>query len=468
VASVVVQATATTTDAAAGTETIVYTYRVTDNCGNTTDVTETYVRGNLTPDISTTATPQVCAGDSYDLTTAALTDASLLMGTVTYHSATPATAANALASSTVAPAATTTYYIMKTAANGCIDEVPVIVTVKPRPMNDNCVNALLLSSPSGSPNAGQVAQDMTCATPDAANNPNFTGASCGAPSAANNPTYYLFTTDGNGGNLGIQISNATFPAGSSLRAGIFQLNPLTGCSAPLVQFGDCANFTSNSTQTISGLPQGTPFVLILDAMPAGAPIVFDIKLDNVGALNVSWLDFVGRNVNNVNILNWATSTERNSNYFEVERSADGSFFEKIGTLKGNGTTNMRSDYIYKDAAPYTGANFYRLRQVDFDGTASYSKTIVVNVKSDKAAILNLRPNPTNDQLYYNIYSPEAGNAVVSISDVLGRVISTQSIGLTNGTTPMEYNAENLAAGSYMIVVKTNNGTVHKQFIKTDR
>ena len=455
----------TSMSATGGTQTTTYTYRVTDDCNNFIDVQEIYTVGTTVPILSTTAMPNICASTNYNLATVPVTDASGLSGTLSYHSGTPATAANELASPNVSPTTATTYYIKKTATNGCSSQVPVSITVRPLPVNDGCAGALPLTATPGQANGGQTAQDMTCATQDMSNNPTFTGAGCGGTALANNPVYYSLTTDGFGGTLSIELNNATFPAGSSLRAGVFA----AGCGASPAQTGGCATFTAGGTQTISGLLANTTYVLVLDAMPAGSPIIYDIKLPNTGALSVNLLSFTGRNVNTKNILNWVTKNELNNDRFEVERSTDGSFFEAIGSVKGRGTTNLTSEYIFADDAPYNGANFYRLRQIDFDGKATYSKIILINVKSDRTAIVNVRPNPTTSQLYYSIYTPISTNGVATITDMLGRVVYTQSVSLLSGYTNMEFDAENLAAGSYMITLRNANGvSAHKQFVKTDR
>ncbi|WP_300007896.1 hypothetical protein, partial [uncultured Dokdonia sp.] len=88
---------------------------------------------NQVPDISTTDTPSVCSGDSFDLTTITITDANSTSASITYHGATPAMVGNELTNSTVSPIVTTTYYILATTTDGCIDELPVTLTVNQVP-----------------------------------------------------------------------------------------------------------------------------------------------------------------------------------------------------------------------------------------------------------------------------------------------------------------------------------------------
>ncbi|MBQ4822150.1 Ig-like domain-containing protein, partial [Aquimarina sp. MMG016] len=117
------------TGVSAGTTNITYT--VTDGNGCTSLPSVAYgVTVNATPDISTTDTPSICPNENFDLTSITILDANSTGATYTYHSATPATGANELASSTVNPSTTTTYYILATTSSGCTDELAVIVTAE--------------------------------------------------------------------------------------------------------------------------------------------------------------------------------------------------------------------------------------------------------------------------------------------------------------------------------------------------
>lgn len=90
---------------------------------------------------------------------------------------------------------------------------------------------------------------------------------------------------------------------------------------------------------------------------------------------------------------WATGSERDNDFFTVERSRDAISFEPVGTVAGAGNSNTVLHYTFDDPAPYTGTSYYRLRQTDLDGTTSYSQAVPVTF-TEKAAI-NLHPNPNN-------------------------------------------------------------------------
>ena len=76
------------------------------------------------------------------------------------------------------------------------------------------------------------------------------------------------------------------------------------------------------------------------------------------------------------ILNWKTGSELNNDHFDIMRSSDGRRFLKIGEVKGSGTTSNEVSYTYRDITPISGPNYYKLNQVDFDGSYEESHTIL--------------------------------------------------------------------------------------------
>ena len=455
---------ATNTGINAGVETTIYTYRITDDCGNFTDVTQKYIRGITAPSISTSSLPVMCMGAGFDLASIPVTDANATAGTLTYHYAAPASAANELTSSVVNPTVDSSYCILKTANYGCTSEIMVRIVLKPNPVNDACTGALPLTTTPGQANAGQTNQDMTCATQDANNNPSFSGGGCGAPLLANNPIYYSFTTNGVGDLLSIDLSNCVFPSGTSLRAGVFAAN----CNGPLTQTSDCAIFNSAGTQQIiPALAPNTSYVLVLDAMTAGAPIKYDIRLLNTGSLPVQLLSFTGKAENEFNRLNWVTTSEINNDYFDLERSADGLVFEKIAKIKGNGTTNQIINYQHKDLTPLVGTNKYRLRQNDFDGRFTYSNVVTLYNIVDKFKFFVAYPNPTKNTLNVPVFSPQHSNVQIVVRDIRGRTIYATEQTIEIGLNTLTIDASKWAEGMYMLTaIDAETGTTtNTKFVK---
>jgi hypothetical protein len=115
-----------------------------------------------------------------------------------------------------------------------------------------------------------------------------------------------------------------------------------------------------------------------------------------GFLPVNWLEFEVKSENKRNKIYWSTASEINNEHFEVLYSTDGENFEYLGNVKGNGTKSTESKYEFIHESPPFSFTFYRIRQVDFDGTSSYSDIkFVKNITKE----FTLYPNPTNNEVY---------------------------------------------------------------------
>ncbi|MCK7526061.1 MAG: hypothetical protein MZV64_54870 [Ignavibacteriales bacterium] len=77
-------------------------------------------------------------------------------------------------------------------------------------------------------------------------------------------------------------------------------------------------------------------------------------------------------------LNWITATELNNSGFEIEKSTDNFIWNKIGFVNGKGTTTDKSYYSFNDNNPIDGKSYYRLKQIDYDGTFTYSSIVAIN------------------------------------------------------------------------------------------
>lgn len=106
-------------------------------------------------------------------------------------------------------------------------------------------------------------------------------------------------------------------------------------------------------------------------------------------------------------LDWITASERNNDHFELQRSTNGIDFISIGTVAGAGTTQATTAYDFMDRAPMPGTNYYRLKQVDTDGTFTYSS--VEAVVMDKVPGFTLFPNPSQDIVFVSGLGPELAN-----------------------------------------------------------
>ncbi|WP_284284562.1 T9SS type A sorting domain-containing protein [Portibacter lacus] len=126
-------------------------------------------------------------------------------------------------------------------------------------------------------------------------------------------------------------------------------------------------------------------------------------------------------------LNWISSSEINNDYFEVERSVDGVNFETIGKVDGNGSSSMEHSYSFTDRSSLMVSNYYRLRQVDYDGSFSYSKIISVDRRNTDFAY-QIGSNPIhNDVLDIKFFERNDDGIILSLSDINGRILFSKSI-----------------------------------------
>ena len=179
---------------------------------------------------------------------------------------------------------------------------------------------------------------------------------------------------------------------------------------------------------------------------------------------VELVTFDARRTGSAVTLDWATATEQNSGWYEVERAVNTGnelVFERIETVPAAGNSTSRREYNAVDNNVRTGTYVYRLRMVDRDGTFDYSDEVAV-VIGDNAnstlAISEARPNPVSGiaNVDYTISTP--GMVRVELTDMIGRTVSTIFEGnvSTAGTYSLEVSAENLPAGMYQIVVKSGD------------
>ncbi|MCC6541446.1 MAG: T9SS type A sorting domain-containing protein [Flavobacteriales bacterium] len=106
---------------------------------------------------------------------------------------------------------------------------------------------------------------------------------------------------------------------------------------------------------------------------------------------------------------WATATERNNDHFEVERSIDGILFERIGEMAGQGNAEITHTYTLVDHQPAPGLNYYRLKQVDLDGSSTYSEVQAVMVEHEEWTVY---PNPAHDHVSIKGYEGSLRDLVI--------------------------------------------------------
>ncbi len=148
-------------------------------------------------------------------------------------------------------------------------------------------------------------------------------------------------------------------------------------------------------------------------------------------------------------LEWRTASELNNAGFEIQRSRDGRQWEIIDFVKGYGTTLEEKAYQYFDYRPFTDINYYRLKQIDFDGAYEYSPMVSVHFAPDPKKP-TLFPNPADDVLSFQLSEILKSTEVfIQIQDVNGRILMETKINYPSETG---IDISGLQSGLYFIQV----------------
>ncbi|WP_151086191.1 T9SS type A sorting domain-containing protein [Hymenobacter baengnokdamensis] len=251
------------------------------------------------------------------------------------------------------------------------------------------------------------------------------------------------------------LASGTLPAGVSL-------NPATGTiyvsnASLLVNNKTAQTYTVSVTTTDSNGGTNT------------APVTFGI---GAYPLPVVLTAFTATAVQNRDaLLTWTTASEQNSDHFEVERSLEGTSFSKIAELAAQGTTATTSGYTYTDAniaARTQGTAYYRLRQVDLDGSASYSPVRAVSFTKIATVALALYPNPATMTTTLDLSQlPATGSYQVALLDATGRQVLAATLA---GGQLQSLSLASLATGIYHVVVTGTlaDGSVLRQVLQLSK
>lgn len=156
-------------------------------------------------------------------------------------------------------------------------------------------------------------------------------------------------------------------------------------------------------------------------------------------------------------LKWVTASEYNNDRFEIEHSVDGSNFKLIGTVKGKLKSTELTEYKFKHEQPSAGINYYRLKQIDVDGTSTYSDLVAASFKTNEIKFNNhvIREG----QISFAIETPSIVEAQLQIIDITGKVIASDTKNLQVGINTFDMYVLELPTGIYTAMLKTALGTI---------
>lgn len=162
-------------------------------------------------------------------------------------------------------------------------------------------------------------------------------------------------------------------------------------------------------------------------------------------------------------LTWVTSFEEDNDYFVIERSREGETFEPIGQVEGNGTSEMVQLYSFIDVAPLSEENYYRLKQVNYDGSFEYSKTILVEVGFDMKTPLLLAPSVAEQEVELIFNTLPKQNSMIEVFNATG--FNMTNIYVEEGVHAMRLDISSYQPGTYYIRTIIGKEFVIRRFVK---
>jgi trimeric autotransporter adhesin len=188
------------------------------------------------------------------------------------------------------------------------------------------------------------------------------------------------------------------------------------------------------TNSVIDLQTTSSYTFTINSDPASKGNRFQIIYADPSRLPVSWLSFSGDRLNEDVLLNWSTASEKNNRGFSIEKAEQGSStWSVIGFINGKGNSNTVNTYSFIDGGAFAQSEvvYYRIKQTDNNGTASYSQ--IITLRSSKAineAQVRVYPNPARDNIYVDL---NAGltNTSIEVLDSYGKLVARENV---NGAT----------------------------------
>ncbi|UOR05946.1 discoidin domain-containing protein [Hymenobacter aerilatus] len=163
-------------------------------------------------------------------------------------------------------------------------------------------------------------------------------------------------------------------------------------------------------------------------------------------------------------LRWATASEKDNQGFQLQRSLDGTAFERIAYQRGAGTSTSARSYQYLDANAPSGLVYYRLLQTDTDGTTTYSPVVATQTlrqEAVEAITYSLYPNPTTEEARLAWATTAPAAAVVHVYDAQGHAVTQRTLTEEYGQNNLVVDLRSYPTGIYFLVLRKANGVAYQ-------
>jgi len=185
-----------------------------------------------------------------------------------------------------------------------------------------------------------------------------------------------------------------------------------------------------------------------DDIPNSTTALYGEEPESGSFMVIELLSLTATERDEYNLIDWTTLSEKNNDYFTLERSSNGVDFRPITAMKGTGTSNTQRTYLYKDMNPMRGVSYYRLTRTDFDGTFKRSK--VIAVRRHFSSFFQVDPlEDARDGIYnVNIITENFGVYDLNILDMTGKEVYAEKINVIENEINHEIDLTKLNTGDY--------------------
>jgi hypothetical protein len=191
----------------------------------------------------------------------------------------------------------------------------------------------------------------------------------------------------------------------------------------------------------------------------------DIVITSSNPLPVELVNVAATSVEGGNLISWETLSEHNNSHFIVEHSNNNLDFSSISRIEGKGNSTELSPYSWIHPNPPKGENYYRLRQVDFDGAFEYSQTLLVRNFSQHGQHLKVYPNPATSTLNVTFERARTAEVLFLIHDLSGRVMHRTLLSSNANNASYTLDISGLKPGHYRVSAIDSDVVLNQQFIK---
>ncbi len=220
--------------------------------------------------------------------------------------------------------------------------------------------------------------------------------------------------------------------------------------------------TSDFVITIGPFQTGTTFDLaVTDAN--GCSFTYSDELDCVGTLPVELIAFTAKAVGEINHLQWFVASEIEADFYTLERSTDGVYFETITNIAAKGN-EILNEYDYKDDEYLSAISYYRLLQTDQDGQVNDLGVKSIERKVADLEVVNIYPVPANDIVNVVVQTEIDANIQIDLYSIDGRLVKQSNVLANSMSLTHSMDISNINAGVYLMQVQQANQVITQKII----